>query len=910
MDKELIKQSLHMPNTEFEMRGNLPNKEPGILEEWEKDDHYHKILEKNKDHTPFILHDGPPYANGNLHAGTAMNRIIKDIIVRSKAMNGYYTPFFPGWDTHGLPIENAVQKLGVNRKEISPEDFRKKCEEYAHGQIATQMSTEKRLGQVADYDNPYITLKKEFEARQIRSFAKMALDGMIFQGMKPIYWSPYQETAIADSEIVYIDRKDPTIFVAFNVKDNKGAFNEDARFVIWTTTPWTIPANLAICLNEAFDYAMVKTNKGNLIVLASKVDELMNKFEVENMGILHTFKGKDLEGITCVHPLYDDRESVIILGNHVTDEDGTGCVHTAPGHGADDFYVGMKYGLPAFCPVDEKGNLTKEAGPELEGKFVLDANKDVTMMLEERGALMKMEWVTHSYPHDDRLKKPIIFRATVQWFASIEKIKPQLLEAIKSAKWLNTFGEVRLTNMIKDRKDWCISRQRLWGVPIPIIYNEDKSPIIEKEVFDHIADLFEKYGSNVWFEKEAKDLLPQGYKNPKSPNGLFTKEKDIMDVWFDSGSSWNELIARGYNYPCDLYFEGSDQYRGWFNSSLIVSVATNGTAPYKSVLSHGYVCDSKGEAMHKSVGNVVNPLDVIAQYGADILRLWAATSDFTCDMRIGDSNLKQVSEQYRKIRNTIRFLLGNLNKEDFTKANLVPYKDLRSLDKYFMVKLNELVEKTKKAFEEYDFVLASSLLTNFMTNELSSYYCDYAKDILYCDDVNSKTRRNIQTVLYHSTDALLKLWSPILPFTCEEAWKIFDTNEAKSVHYTHFPEVVKYDDQEKIIADFERINLIREDIFKAREEAIQKAIITKPMQAHVYLHVSDADKKLLNENIDKLNQWLIVAKVDLVDEKLDAYEVSEVKVEKANGHPCPRCWNIIEGDDEDELCDRCKEVMK
>ncbi|MDY3092561.1 MAG: class I tRNA ligase family protein, partial [Erysipelotrichaceae bacterium] len=472
------KETLHMPKTDFEMKGNLPNKEPRFLDKWEKENHYQRILDKNKDHKPFVLHDGPPYANGNLHAGTAMNRIIKDIIVRSKAMNGYYTPYFPGWDTHGLPIENAVQKLGVNRKEISNAEFRKKCEEYAHEQIKTQMATMKRLGQVADFDHPYITLQKGFEARQIRSFAKMALDGMIFQGLKPIYWSPYQETAIADSEIVYIDRKDPTIYVAFDVLDGKGVLDGDERFVIWTTTPWTIPANLAICLNEAFDYAVVNTEKGKLIVLASKVDELLPKFKVTNLGVVKTLKGRELEGITVKHPFYPERPSVIILGNHVTDEDGTGCVHTAPGHGLDDFYVGLKYNLPAFCPVDEKGCLTHEAGEWLEGKFVFDANKDVTVKLDELGNLMALEWVTHSYPHDDRLKKPIIFRATVQWFASIDKIKDQLIEAIKNVNWLNTFGEVRLTNMIKDRKDWCISRQRLWGVPIPIFYNEDGSPII------------------------------------------------------------------------------------------------------------------------------------------------------------------------------------------------------------------------------------------------------------------------------------------------------------------------------------------------------------------------------------------------------------------------------------------------
>ena len=905
------KETLHMPKTEFEMRGNLPNKEPDILKSWQDDDYYHKFLDKNKDKTPFVLHDGPPYANGNLHAGTAMNRIIKDIIVRSKAMLGYYTPFFPGWDTHGLPIENAVQKLGVNRKEVSAEEFRKKCEEYAWSQIKTQMATEKRLGEIADYENPYISLKKEFEARQIKSFAKMALDGMIYQGLKPIYWSPYQETAIADSEIVYIDKKDPTIYVAFDVKDNKGVFSEDAKFVIWTTTPWTIPANLAICLNEAFDYVMVKTEKGNLIFLKSMTEKLLEKFELTNLGELHTFKGKELEGIKCVHPLYSERESVIILGNHVTDEDGTGCVHTAPGHGLDDFYVGVKYGLPAFCPVDEKGNLTKDAGPALEGKFVFDANKDVTVMLEECGALLKMEWVTHSYPHDDRLKKPVIFRATVQWFASIDKIKPQLLKVIKDVKWLNSFGEVRITNMIKDRKDWCISRQRLWGVPIPIIYNEDHSPIIEKEVFDHIAELFEKEGSNIWFRLDAKDLLPKGYTNAKSPNGNFTKEKDIMDVWFDSGSSWNELIARGYSYPCDLYFEGSDQYRGWFNSSMIVSVANNGVAPYKSVISHGWVCDSKGEAMHKSIGNVVNPMDIVDKYGADILRLWAASEDFKADMRIGDSNLKQVSDQYRKIRNTFRFLLGNINKDDFTKADTIEYDNLEAVDKYMMISLNEMARKVQDAYDRYDFVAATSLMTNFMTNELSSYYCDFAKDILYCDKMNSPRRRKIQTVLYRTTDVLVKLWSPVLVYTTEEIWKYFDSNESTSVHYTHFANIDDYKDQDIIKANFERLNAIRTDIFKAREEAINNKIIEKPMQAHAILHVNDEDKKLLLDTFgDKINQWLIIAKVSFSDETLTKYDTIEVKIEMAKGHVCPRCWNIVEDENEDGLCDRCVDALK
>ncbi len=904
------KDTLHMPNTGFEMRGNLTKKEPGILADWEKDDHYHKILAKNEGHTPFVLHDGPPYANGNLHAGTAMNRIIKDFIVRSHAMEGYYTPFFPGWDTHGLPIENAVQKLGVNRKAVSPKEFREKCEEYAKGQIATQMATEKRLGQVADYEHPYITLTKDFEARQIRSFAKMALDGMIFQGLKPIYWSPYQETAIADSEIVYYDRKDPTIYVSFDVADGKGVLDGDEKFVIWTTTPWTLPANVGITLNPDFDYAVVATEKGKLVFLASLKDKLLEKFGLSG-EVLKTFKGKDLEYIECRHCLYPERRSIVLLASYVTDEDGTGCVHTAGGHGLDDFYTTSRYGLPTVCPVDEKGQFTEEAGEKLCGKFVLDANKDIVTWLDELGSLFKLEWVTHSYPHDDRLKKPVIFRATTQWFASIEQIKDRLLDAVHKTTWHNSFGEVRLANMIKDRKDWCISRQRLWGVPIPIIYTEDGSPIIEKEVFEHIAELFEQYGSNVWFEREAKDLLPEDYTNEKSPNGLFKKETDIMDVWFDSGSSWNELIARGYSYPCDLYFEGSDQYRGWFNSSLIVSVANHGTAPYKAVLSHGYVCDSKGEAMHKSVGNVVNPIDIIDKFGADILRLWAGTSDFKSDMRIGDSNLKQVSEQYRKVRNTFRFLLGNINPEDFSaERDMVEYKDLEPIDRYMMVSLNDLTAAVRKAYMEYDFVAVSSLLTNFMSNDLSSYYCDFAKDILYIEAEDDHRRRQVQSVLYHMTDSLAKLWSPILSFTSEEVWKHLGSKEAVSVHYTHFPDTVTYDDEEEVRNNFARLNLMRTDILKALEEARQAKVIGKSLEAHVKLHVSDEDKKLLDWAFgDQVMQWLIVSRVSYTEATLPKYNEIEVAVSTAFGKICPRCWNITETEDEEGLCDRCRRVL-
>ena len=900
------KDTLLMPKTDFEMRGNLPTKEPLILEKWEQEEHYKKILQAHENEPYFVLHDGPPYANGNLHAGTAMNRIIKDFINRTHAMNGFYTPFFPGWDTHGLPIENAIQKLGVNRKEIAPADFRKKCEEYAYGQIATQMQTMKRLGTVADFEHPYITLKKEFEARQINSFAKMALDGLIYQGLKPIYWSPVSETAIADSEIVYIDKKDPTIFVAFDVLDGKGVLNGDERFVIWTTTPWTIPANLGICLNEAFTYAVVQTEKGKLIVLEKKVDELLEKFGLTNQGILKTYLGKELEYVTVKHPFYPERPSLVILGSHVTDEDGTGCVHTAPGHGADDFYVGLKYGLKAYCPVDGKGCMMKEAGDFLEGLFVDDANKVVGKKLDELGNLLHLEFVTHSYPHDERMKKPIIFRATVQWFASIEKIREKVLAEIKNVHWENEWGEIRLYNMIKDRGDWCISRQRLWGLPIPIIYNEDNSPIMEKEVFDHISHLIEEKGSNVWFESDVKDLLPDGYTNEKSPNGLYRKETDIMDVWFDSGSSHNELEARGLSYPADLYFEGSDQYRGWFNSSLIIGTATQGKAPYRRVLSHGYVCDSKGEKMSKSIGNVVNPMDVINKYGADILRLWAATVDFKQDMRIGDDNLKQVSEQYRKIRNTFKFMLGNIHKDDFNpKTDRVNYCDLEPIDQYIEVMINEAVKTAKDNYMKFDFLAASSALSNLMTNQLSSYYLDFTKDILYIEKKDDKRRRQVQTVIWDAVDALCKCWAPTLVYTMQEVWNNFTNDESTSVHYTHFTESKELDNSDELKKQFNHLHEIRDEILKALEIARADKIIGKPLEAELVISCSDEDKTLLLDTFNgKVAQWLIVSKVSFITATERCIEVK-----KAQGLVCPRCWNISEEHDEDGLCVRCQKVL-
>ena len=901
------KDTLLMPKTAFEMRGKLPSKEPNFQKRWKEGKLYEKMLENRKGAKPFVLHDGPPYANGDIHIGHALNKIIKDVIVRSHYMDGYYAPFIPGWDTHGLPIETAITKLGHDRKKMPLADFRKLCHDYALQQVATQKKGFLSLGCIGDYDNPYITLKKEFEADQIRIFGKMAMDGLIYKGLKPVYWSPSSESALAEAEIEYHDIKSPTIYVAFRVKDGKGILDHDTSFIIWTTTPWTIPANLAICLNKDFTYALVQSEKGKYIVLEEMVDSLWEKFGFQEKQILQTYKGSQLEFITCQHPLYD-RESLIILGDHVTADAGTGCVHTAPGFGADDFYVCQKYGIDAYCNVDEHGCMMEDCGEWLAGQYVDDANKTVTMKLDELGCLLKLEWITHAYPHDWRTKKPIIFRATTQWFASIDKIREKLLDEINAVSWIPSWGKQRMHNMIADRSDWCISRQRAWGVPIPIFYAEDDTPIMDKAVFDHVADLFAQYGSNVWFERDAKDLLPEGYTHPGSPNNIFRKEMDTMDVWFDSGSSHTgAMIARGEGYPADLYFEGSDQYRGWFNSSLIVGTAVHGKAPYRQVLSHGFVMDENGEKMSKSRGNSVSPKEVTNKYGADILRLWATSIDYQADCRIGDNIIKQCSDTYRKVRNTFRFLLANVG--DFAKENLQNLDSLPLSDQYMIALLADVNTKVRKAYAEYRFSDGVTALTNLMTNDFSAYYLDYTKDILYIEKMDSLRRRQVQTVLYTALNVLVRLWAPILCHTCEEINDYLHLEE-DSIHLGSFAEVTFTFAADDVKAKMERLLMIRSDVLKALENARNEKVIGKSLEAHVQIHVSADDRMLIDEVFpNTFQQWLIVSKVTFSEETLPAYEVSQIKVEKCDGVVCPRCWNITNSTAEDGLCERCRTVL-
>lgn len=908
-----IKKTLLMPKTKFEMRGNLPRKEPDIRKKWKDMDLYEKMLKKNKANKPFVLHDGPPYANSSIHLGTALNKILKDFIVRYKSMSGFYTPFIPGWDTHGLPIENAVIKSGIDRNTTDIVTFRNLCHKYAIKQIELQSSQFQSLGSIGDYKNPYYTFNKDYEASQINIFATLALKGLIYRGLKPVYWSPSSESALAEAEIEYYDKEDVSIYVKFKVKDGKGILDNDTSFIIWTTTPWTIPANLAICLNEAMEYGLYKTDKGKFIFSTSLANTIKNELNFKEMKLEKTYLGKELEYITTKHPLYD-RDSVIILGNHVSDEAGTGCVHTAPGHGEEDFVVGLKYNLDVLCPVDEKGLMTSEAGKELEGLPYYVANDKVLELLEKENALMASVKFTHSYPHDWRTKKPIIFRATKQWFASIDKIKDELLDAIKKVEFKNPWGEVRITNMIKDRTDWCISRQRYWGVPIPIIYNEDASPIIEKEVFDHIEKIFKEKGSTAWYELSVNELLPKGYKNKLSPNGKFTKEKDTMDVWFDSGSSHTGvLVNRGLGYPSDLYLEGSDQYRGWFNSSLILGVLKHGESPYRQLVSHGFVVDGKGIKMSKSLGNVIDPLKIINNHGADILRLWVASVDYQNDTKISDEILKQVSEVYRKIRNTLKFLIGNLSHGEYGKFD--PKKDKATehelVDTFILEKLQDVINKYNEYFDNYNFMGAYQLLVNFMTTDLSSFYLDIAKDILYCETKESKRRKQVQNVLYKVLDALLRMLTPILPHTIDELYVELYGEEGSS-QLLDMPKTKKVN--EEVLKEYELLLELRKDVLKALEVARNEEEIKSSQEADVYLEILNKDvKEVFNKlSLVEKQRFFIVSRVNesSLDDKFKL-EVAKVKVIAHTGEKCERCWNKFPKNEmHGTLCPRCKEAME
>ncbi|HBZ10374.1 MAG TPA: isoleucine--tRNA ligase [Bacillus bacterium] len=913
------KDTLLMPKTDFPMRGNLPKREPEMQAKWEEENIYQKIQERTKGRPLYVLHDGPPYANGDLHMGHALNKTLKDFIVRYKSMAGFCAPYVPGWDTHGLPIEQALTNKGVNRKEMSVAEFRKKCVQYAYEQIENQRTEFKRLGIRGDWENPYITLKPEYEAEQIKVFGEMAKKGYIYKGKKPVYWSPSSESALAEAEIEYKDKRSPSIYVSFTVTDGKGVVDSGTNIIIWTTTPWTIPANLAVAVHPDITYAVIEHGNKKYIAAEELVSNLKEAFDWSDAKTVKTMKGTDLEHVVAKHPFYD-RDSIVILGEHVTVDSGTGCVHTAPGHGEDDFIIGQKYGLDVLCPVDDKGHMTEEA-PGFEGLFYDAANKPITEKLEEVGALLKLEFITHSYPHDWRTKKPVIFRATSQWFASIKDFREELLESVKDVKWVPKWGETRLYNMVRDRGDWCISRQRVWGVPIPVFYAENGEAIITDETISHVSELFRKYGSNIWFEKEASELLPEGFSHPGSPNGTFTKETDIMDVWFDSGSSHQGVLVErdDLRRPADLYLEGSDQYRGWFNSSLTTAVAVTGKAPYKGVLSHGFVLDGEGHKMSKSLGNVIVPAKVTNQFGAEILRLWVASVDYQSDVRISDAILKQVSEVYRKIRNTFRFLLGNL--ADFNpEENTVPFDELREVDQFLLVRLNNLVKESLKAYDEFEFADIYHAVNNFCTVDLSSFYMDFAKDVLYIEAENNFERRAMQTVMHKCVVSLAKLLSPILPHTADEVWTYIPGIEEKNVQLTDMPEVEEFENGVDLERKWKEFLLVRDDVLKALEEARNEKVIGKSLTAKVILYVNEDVKNLLDNISESLKQLFIVSGFEVAgsydEAPADALKLDKaaIVVEKADGETCERCWVVTPEVGKVEkyptICPRCASVVE
>lgn len=923
--------TLNLPKTEFPMRGNLPQREPEFLNKWEDMNIYKKQLEKNEEKPVFILHDGPPYANGGIHLGTSLNKILKDIVIKYYSMKGYKTPYVPGWDTHGLPIEQrAIKELGLKRHEVGPVKFRNACKDFALKYLDIQRNAFKRLGVRGDWDNPYITLKPEFEAKQIEVFGEMAKKGYIYKGLRPVYWCPDCETALAEAEIEYLEDKTTSIYVKFNVKDDKGKFKSitdntnNIYFVIWTTTTWTLPGNLAISLNAEFEYSVIKVGNEYYVIATELVENVTKAAGINEYEVAAKFKGEDLEGILCKHPFLD-RDSVIITGDHVTLEAGTGCVHTAPGHGAEDFEVCKKYDIPVIVPVDDKGYLTGEAG-QFAGLYYEKSNAAIIEQLKQTGHLLASEEIEHQYPHCWRCKDPIIFRATEQWFASIEGFRDEAIKAIDTVKWVPEWGKDRITGMVRERDDWCISRQRIWGVPIPIFYcKECKKELINDETIQAVANLFREKGSNAWYEVDSKDIIPEGIKC-ECGCSEFDKEQDIMDVWFDSGSTHAAVLEtfEGLYSPADMYLEGSDQHRGWFQSSLLTSFATRGRAPYKIVLTHGYVVDGEGRKMSKSLGNGIDPEDVIKEYGADILRLWVASSDYKSDIRISKDILKQLSEVYRKIRNTCRFILGNINDYDPNRDS-VEYDKLNELDKWALMKLNKLIRVVEDAYTRYEFHLMFHAIHNFCVIDMSNFYLDIIKDRLYTSKADSLARRAAQTVMYEILDALVKMLTPVLAFTSEEIWQHMPHkagDDAESVQLNYWPVINEVYDNKELEEKCAKIIRIRQVVSKALEIARTEKLIGHSLNAKVSIYADDSGYDFLKSIEKDLITIFIVSDVEIINSE-DAegkfYEDEEFKgikvvISQAEGEKCERCWMISKTVGKDEkhpaICDRCRTVIE
>ena len=907
--------TLNLPKTDFPMRGNLPENEPKILEEIFEKGLYEKMLEKNDGKEPFVLHDGPPYANGEIHIGHALNKVLKDTIVRYKNLNGYYTPFIPGYDTHGMPTENkAIQALGLNRDEIPVSEFRDTCKSFNKDYIAKQTEGFKRLGVLADWENPYITYQPQMEAKQVGVFADMYKKGYIYKGLKPVYWCTDCETALAEAEIEYKDVKNTSAYVKFPVEDAKGLFDKENTYVvIWTTTPWTLPGNMGITIDPEFEYSIVNANNEKYIIAKELVSKVMELAGIEEYKIEQTLKGKELEGVLCKHPFLD-RTSRVVMGSDDTVkvelDTGTGAVHTAPGYGKEDYLCGLKNGLDIVVTVDAKGHQTEEAGP-FAGMFYAKSDKEILNWLEEHNLLLHKQELMHSYPHCWRCKKPVIYRATNQWFASVDGFRKETLEAIKGVKWIPSWGEERITKMVEDRNDWCISRQRTWGVPIPIFYCADcEKEYVTDESLAKVQKIFKEKGSNAWFDLTEEELMPEGAKCEKCGCTHFKKETDIMDVWFDSGSTHESVLAERGLPEANLYLEGSDQYRGWFQSSLLTSVATKGKAPYKEVLTHGYTVDEQGRKMSKSVGNVIAPQTMIKQYGADILRLWVLSSDYKSDVSISNGIMKQVAEVYRKIRNTARYILGNIS--DFNVNEPVKYDELEEIDKWALIKLNHLIKDCTKAFDEYDFNKAYQAINTFCVVDMSNFYLDIIKDRLYTSKKESTKRRAAQTAMYEILSGLVRIIAPMTVYTAEEIWKYMphkNGENTESIMLEYWPKVNEKYENIELEEKWNKIIAIKEEASKALEMARAEKVIGHSLNAKVTINADKENYDFLKDKEELLQEVFIVSAVEVK-------ESNELKIDvtPAEGEKCERCWmySTTVGEDKENptICHRCSEALK
>jgi isoleucyl-tRNA synthetase len=918
--------TLNLPRTDFPMRANLPVREPEILKFWNEIDIYRLVQQKNAGRPKFILHDGPPYANGHIHLGHTLNKILKDIVVKYHSMAGYDAPYVPGWDTHGLPIEQqAIKSLGLNRHSISIVEFRNKCKEYALKFVDIQRDEFKRLGVRGDWDHPYLTLMPHYEAAQIGVFGEMARRGFIYKGLKPVYWCATCETALAEAEVEYQDKHSPSIYVRFPVTGGKGVLPEKNTWVIiWTTTPWTLISNTAICLHPDYGYVLFKTGDNKYLVAKELLENFCGAAGLNCEQILNEFTGRDLEGVVCRHPFFD-RQSKLVLDTYVTLDAGTGCVHIAPGHGHEDYLVGLRYNLPMLSPIDNHGVFTEDAA-QFAGLFYSDANGKVKDVLQQSGDLLKEETISHQYPHCWRCKKPILFRATEQWFASVEGFRRDTLDAIHGVKWIPPWGEERIYNMVAGRSDWCISRQRTWGVPIPIFYCAGcGKEIISKDTTAHLQKLFRAYGSDVWFAREAAELIPEGLSCPECGGTKFNKENDIMDVWFDSGTSHAGVLEQpeiwpDLRWPADLYLEGSDQYRGWFNSSLSTAVASRGEAPYRTVLTHGFVVDEKGYKQSKSLGNVVDPMKVIKQMGADILRLWVSSADYRSDLAASPSILNQLSDAYRKIRNTCRFLLGNLY--DFSsKTDGVAYQKMPEIDRWALLKLHQLIQRVLAAYSNYDYHVVHHAVHNFCVLDMSALYLDIIKDRLYTAPANSLPRRSAQTVLHETLNVLVRLLAPILAFTSEEIWGYLPEQEGTpvSVQMTDLPEVNEEYLDVELDKKWEKLLEVRSEATRILEQARRDKLIGNSLEAAVDLYAAGELFDFLRNSAGELSTLFIVSSVKLhgaAKEDIPATAAVDglaVKVRRAQGGKCERCWmhheNVGNNAAHPTLCPRCSKTV-